>query len=320
MRAMAIPSYGSLDRLTVIEAPSLDPASHQVRVRVHAAALNPADFKVILGALKFLHARNFPMVLGYDYSGTVEAVGSRVSDLEVGAEVFGFLPYSPWNRRGSFAESLLADVGELARKPAGVSHVTAAAAATPGLTALQMLRDLGRVQDTAKRVLVTGASGGVGCLAVGIARRLGATVTAVGSGRGLELARKLGAEAVIDRKSVEPLTAAQGPFDVVLDAAAAYRWRQWRAKLAPGGTYVTTLPSLAFLADKLTSLLSATRVRFINVKSRAADLTLLGEWLVDGLEVPIDHVVPVRDVARALEQLHTGAVLGRIAVDIAGGF
>jgi NADPH:quinone reductase-like Zn-dependent oxidoreductase len=155
---------------------------------------------------------------------------------------------------------------------------------------------------------------------VGIARRLGATVTAVGSGRGLELARKLGAEAVIDRKSVEPLTAAQGPFDVVLDAAAAYRWRQWRAKLAPGGTYVTTLPSLAFLADKLTSLLSATRVRFINVKSRAADLTLLGEWLVDGLEVPIDHVVPVRDVARALEQLHTGAVLGRIAVDIAGGF
>ncbi len=319
MRAIASRSYGPLDRLAAVDLPTPDPSPNQALVRVHAAAINPADYKVILGDMKLLHARNFPMVLGYDFSGTVEATGREVSGLAHGSEVFGFLPYGPGNRRGSFAEYLVADVTELAQKPRGVSHIVAAAAATPGLTALQMLRDLAGLPNANARVLVTGASGGVGALAIGIARKLGASVTAVGSGRGLELARKLGAERVIDRKSVDVLSAAQGPFDVVIDAAAGYRWRQWRRALVPGGTYVTTLPSLQFLVDKVLSLFSNTRTSFVNVKARSADLQLLGSWLADGLEVPIDHIVAVRDVATALEQLRRGAALGRIAVDVAGG-
>jgi NADPH:quinone reductase-like Zn-dependent oxidoreductase len=320
MRAVAAPGYGPLTRLATVELPTPEPGPNQARVRVHAAALNPADYKVVLGEMKFLHARRFPLVVGYDFSGTVDAVGARASGLRVGDEVFGFLPYSPTNRRGSFAELLVADVAELAPKPPGVTHLVAAAAATPGLTALQMLRDLARVTGQGRRVLVTGASGGVACLAIGVASRLGISVTAIGSGRGLSLARRLGAERVVDRTAGDVQHLAGGPFDAVLDAAAAYRWRQWREHLAPRGAYVTTLPSLPFFVDKIASLVSRTRAKFVTVKSRAADLRLLGEWLAGGLEVPIDHVAPVRDVSRALEKLHGGGVLGRVAVEVAEGF
>jgi NADPH:quinone reductase-like Zn-dependent oxidoreductase len=320
MRVIAALRYGPLNRLEVVELPTPEPGRGEARVRVCASALNPADHKVVLGTMKFLHARNFPLVVGYDFSGTIEALGPGVAHVKTGDEVFGFLPYSSGNRRGAFAETLISRADELALKPPGVSHLQAAAAATPGLTALQALRDHGRLFGTGSRVLITGVSGGVGSLAVGIARRLGASVTGVGSGRGLELARRYGAENVIDRRSAKVTSEAEGLFDVVFDAAAAYRWRTWNASLKPGGAYVTTLPSVAFFADKIASVFSRTRSSFVIVKSRTADLRLLGEWLASGLEVPLDSTIPVRDVAKGLARLENGEVVGRIAVDVLNRF
>ena len=165
---------------------------------------------------------------------------------------------------------------------------------------------------------MTGVSGGVGSIAVGVARRLHAEVTAVGSGAGLDLARRLGATEVLDRTARVLPGDLRERFDVVFDASAAFRWREWRTALRPGGAFVTTLPSFAFVADKLRSLFSRTRVHFINVKSRAADLALLGSWLEDGLEVPISKTIAVRDVGKGLAHLHTMG--GRVAVQVAGGF
>lgn len=320
MQAMAASSYGPLQRLKAISIPRPEPGAGEVRVRVQASALNPADYKVILGKMKFLHGRKFPLVVGYDFSGTIDALGSSVSNFAVGDDVFGFLPYGPGNNRGAFAEALIAKVAELARKPAGISHTVAAAAATPGLTAILSLRDLGRLPPSGGRVLITGASGGVGSLAIGIARKLGASVTAVGSGRGLELAKRLGAESVIDRKANDFMRAAKGLFDVVFDAAAASCWGQWKSLLKPGGRFVTTLPTFAFAIDKVASLFSSTGIRLVMVKSRSSDLDLLGKWLTSGLEVPLDATVPVLNVAEALARLERGDVVGRIAVDVAGGF
>lgn len=320
MRVIATSSYGPLQQLEAMSMSEPVPRAGQVRVRVQASALNPADYKVILGKLKFLHGRKFPLVVGYDFSGKIDAVGPSAGNFAVGDDVFGFLPYGPGNNAGAFAEALIANTGEVARKPAGISHTLAAAAATPGVTAILGLRDLGKLPRSGGRVLITGASGGVGSLAIGIARKLGASVTAVGSGRGLELAAKLGAETVIDRKATDVLRAAKGPFDVILDAAAASRWSDWKSLLKPGGQFVTTLPSLSFAVDKLMSLFSSTGTGLIMAKSRAADLELLGEWLTSGLEVPIDRTIPVRELAAGLERLERGGVLGRIAVDVAGGF
>jgi NADPH:quinone reductase-like Zn-dependent oxidoreductase len=248
----------------------------------------------------------------------VDAVGPSVTGVSVGDDVFGFLPYGPGNRRGAFAESLIAKSDEIASKPARVSHETAAAAATTGLTAIQSIRDLGRLPGRGGQVLVTGVSGGVGSISVGVAKRLGAEVTAVGSGAGLDLARRLGATEVLDR-TVRPLPGdIRERFDVVFDASAAYRWRTWRGALKRAGTFVTTLPSLAFAVDKIHGLFTRTRVDFVNVKSRPADLRLLASWLEEGLEVPLASTIPVREIAQGLSRLQKAG--GRIAVRVADGF
>lgn len=317
MKAIAAPSYGPLERLTEIDLPVPMPGVGEVRVRVIASALNPADYKVVLGTMKFLHARTRPLLVGYDFSGVVEAVGAAVGELAVGDEVFGFLPYGPFNRRGAFAESLIARADEITRKPARVSHELAAAAATTGVTAIQAIRDLGGARQGSE-VLITGVSGGVGSISVAIAQRLGARVTAVGNGSGLEMARQLGAAAVIDRKQRALPGDLRDQFDVVFDAAAAYRWRTWRPALKRGGAFVSTLPSLAFAIDKLHSLFTSTRVHFVSVKSKPADLRLLASWLDDGLPVPLASTIQVRDLSRGLTQLQQSG--GRVSVRVAEGF
>ncbi len=317
MKAMAAPSYGPLAGLAQIDAPLPEPRRREVRVRVVASALNPADYKVLLGTMKFLHARNRPLVVGYDFSGTVDAVGPSVTEVKVGDDVFGFLPYGPGNRRGAFAEALIAKCDEIAPKPKSVSHEIAAAAATTGITAIQSIRDLGRLPARGGQVLVTGVSGGVGSIGVGVARKLNASVTAVCSGAGLELARRLGAVEVLDRTARDLPGDIHERFDVVFDASAAYRWREWRGALKKGGAFVTTLPSLGFAADKIASLFASTGVHFVNVKSRPGDLRLLATWLEEGLEVPL-ATVAVRDVAEGLARLQKMG--GRIGVRVADGF
>jgi len=319
IRAIALQQYGSLDGFTLIELPVPEPGKGEVRVRVHASAINPAEYKVALGELKFVHARNFPMVLGYDFSGVIEAVGEG-AEWKVGDEVFGFLPYAPSNNRGAFAEALLAKTNEIALKPTGVSHIRAAAAATPALTALQAIRDIGKLPQAGGRVLVTGISGGVGSTAIGVILKLGAVPVGVGSGRGIELGKKLGASKVIDRQHQDIFKSSDGNFDVIFDAAAAYRWKQSKGALRSGGKYITTLPSVSLFTDKLKSLFTSTNAAFVGVKSRRDDLQLLGKWLESGLPITIDSTIPVRDVAKGIKKLRGGEVLGRIAVDVINGF
>jgi NADPH:quinone reductase-like Zn-dependent oxidoreductase len=318
MKAMAAPGYGPLEHIAQIDALLPTPGRGEVRVRVVASALNPADYKVVLGTLKFLHARNRPLIVGYDFSGTVDAVGPSVTEVSIGDDVFGFLPYGPGNNRGAFAEALLAKSDEIAVKPSSVSHEIAAASATTGLTAIQSIRDLGRLPAAGGQVLVTGVSGGVGSISVGIAQKLNASVTAVGSGTGLELARRLGAVEVLDRTERHLPGDIHEKFDVVFDPSSAYRWRDWQVALKTEGAFVTTLPSIAFAADKVASLFARTRVHFVNVKSRPADLKLLAQWLNEGLEVPLATTIAVRDVAQGLAQLQKAG--GRIAVRVADGF
>ncbi|MFO1078901.1 MAG: NAD(P)-dependent alcohol dehydrogenase [Planctomycetota bacterium] len=319
MKAMGVSGYGSIDRLRVLDVPEPMPGAAEVRVRVVASALNPADWKVIEGSMRFLHGRADPLILGYDVSGTIEATGRAVDQFHVGDAVFGFLPYGPFNRRGAFAEVVNMRADEIARKPPSISHRSAAAAATPGLTALQGIADLGRLPPGG-RLMITGVSGGVGSIGVGIGVRLGAEVVAVGSGAGLEFARRMGATVVWDRTRGAVPSGAMGRFDVVFDAAAHYRWRDWRTAIRPGGAFVTTLPSAAFFADKACTLLTRTRVHLVAVKSRRDALERVAHWLADGLAAPIDSVIPVRDVAAGLERLKGGHVRGRIVVDVADGF
>jgi NADPH:quinone reductase-like Zn-dependent oxidoreductase len=196
MRAFAASKIGPIENCRIVEMPMPEPGPGQVRVRVVAAALNPADAKTILGKTGLLHAKVFPLVMGYDLSGVVDAVGPGVDDLRVGTEVFGMLAYSKRTRLGSLAEYTVLPAKWLLEKPTAMDHETAAASATSGLTALQGLRGSGRMKAGA-RVLVTGASGGVGALVIGLARVLGGSADAITSKAGLAFAQSLGAGAVV---------------------------------------------------------------------------------------------------------------------------
>ncbi len=320
MRAMCLNSYGSIDGWVKTELPAPQPRGGQVRVKVHASAVGPADSRVEQGRQKFLHGRKFPMVLGYDFSGVIDSVGPAEARWKMGDGVFGFLPYGPGNNQGAFSEFIIAQSDRVALKPSSVSHSQAAASATAALTALQSFRDQGKLRSANANVLITGVSGAVGSTAILVAKQLGARVTALGSKKGLELAQRFGADAVIDRSVANVVEKAMGPFDVVFDAAAAYRWSQWKVKLKHGGAFVTTLPSVGFVADKLMSLFSSTSVGLAQVKSKTEDLELLAKWLGEGVEVAIDSTYPVRDVAKAFNRYQQGDSLGRIVITVADDF
>lgn len=320
MKAIGTRSLGRLSSLSLVDVPQPEPGPGEVRVRVHASAVNPADVQVVRwgGPARFLHAKVSPLVPGYDLSGVVDMVGAGVEDLSVGDAVFGHLAYSGKTRQGTFAQLVTIDAKQVANKPEGVDHRTAAAAATVGLTALHALRDKARISKGA-RVLVLGASGGVGSLAVGIGKRLGVHVTGACSTYAVDFVRDLGADAVVDRKAANPLAHKQ-PFDVVFDTTGLYTYRACRRILTDSGVFVTTLPSVSFALGKLSTLLSSRRCALVMVESRRDDLEQLGRWLADGLAAPIAERVPVRDAAAALEHVTAGGLLGKVAVDVIGGF
>src|SRR4051812_30537641 len=228
MRAATRARYGSPEaiELTEVERPPL--TDDGVLVRVHAAALNRLDWDWLTGApliarpdTGFFRPRS--PLLGVDFAGTVEAVGPEVEDFTPGDEGFG-------EREGALAEYLWASAGG-ALKPANVSFEQAAATPLGGLTALQGLRDKGRVQ-AGQHVLIQGASGGVGTFAVQIAKWLGAEVTAVCSTPNVEQARSLGADHVIDYTR-EDFTRGERRYDVVFDNAGTRSWREGRRGGAP---------------------------------------------------------------------------------------
>jgi NADPH:quinone reductase-like Zn-dependent oxidoreductase len=299
-----------------IDAPTM--GKDEILVRVRAAAINPADLKVISGTDggAFLHAKNFPTAFGFDFSGVVEVVGGDVQGRSVGDEVFGFLAYSRSTRQGSFADLVAVKPDTVGDKPPSISHEEAAAAATAGSTALQALEDKGRLQS-GQRVLVNGASGGVGSYAVQIASQLGAEVWGTASAAKADFVKSLGAARVIDYKTT-PLADIYEKFDLVLDAASRSSFGEVRSILRPGGAYITLLPSLGLLAGMLRGFFSGRRCGFVMVKSRATDLNRLASWLAEGkLVASVDATFPLDEVPAALAAQQAGKVQGKVAVTVA---
>lgn len=317
MRAAILDGNGPIESVRVGELELPPMGKDEILVRVRAAATNPADMKVVTGkdGGGFLHAKNFPMTFGFDFSGVVEAVGANVRGRSVGDEVFGFLAYARSTKQGSFAEFVSVKPDTVGDKPPNVTHEEAAAAATTGSTALQALEEKGRLRS-GQRVVVNGASGGVGSYAVQIASQLGAEVWGTASGAKVDFVKDLGAARVIDYSS-GPLASVGEKFDVVLDAASKSSFQEVRSILEPGGTYVTLLPSLGFLAGILMTLFSRKSCRTVVVKSRTADLNRLAGWLAEGkLDASVDSTFPLSEIHAALAAQRAGHARGKLAVTI----
>lgn len=317
MRAVILDRNGPIESLRVgdLDEPSVGP--DEILVRVHAAAVNPADLKVVSGkdGAAFIHAKRFPTAIGYDFSGVVERVGADVQGRSVGDEVFGFLAYARGNARGTFAELVSVRADRVGVKPSGVAHEQAAAAATAGCTALQGLRDEGRLQ-AGQRVLIHGASGGVGSFAVQIAKQLGAEVWGTSSASKAELVRGLGADEVVDYRKTS-LGSLPVEFHLVLDVACRSSFQEVRSRLAHAGAYMTLLPSASLFVAMVWTLFSSKRCGLVMVKSRAADLDQLGRWLETGaIRAPIERTFALSEVTEALAAQQSGRIQGKLAIRI----
>jgi len=293
-----------------------------VLIRVRASSANPVDL-FPTSFVGYLMGGRKPVVLGTDFAGVVESVGSSVASFRPGDEVFG-------GAVGAFAEDVcVRESKAIAMKPSSVSFEQAGVVAVAGCTALQAVRDHGRL-ERGQRVLINGASGGVGTFAVQIARALGGHVTAVCSSRNVDMVRSLGAEVVVDYKKSD-FTRFDERYDLVLDIAGSHSFRRCRRVLAPRGTYVGVgaaaiqhgtggvLRAIGhFLGTRAASVVGNQRVVTLFIASLTREsMELLAELMADGRVTPvIDRRFSFSEVAAALEYMNEGHARAKVAIAV----
>lgn len=320
MKAVVRDRFG-VEALRIGEVPVPELVDDGVLVRVRASSVNRAEWYAVRGVPYFgrppmglLRPRN--PVPGGDFAGTVEAVGKDVEHVRPGDDVFG-------GRTGAFAEYVCARMA-VVRKPANLSFEEAAAVPTAAITALQGLRDKAGVQP-GHRVLVNGASGGVGTFALQIAKALGADVTAVCSTRNVDQSRDLGADRVIDYTR-DDFTRGGERYDVIFDVAGTHPWRHVRRALTPegvliqvgaptGGRVLGPLPHL--VATQLAALPSRRKAAFFLAKFNRPDMEALCQLIEDGKVRPVvERTYPMTDVADALRHVGEGHARGKVVLTI----
>lgn len=320
MQAMTYRAYGAPDVLQSTTVAMPVPEASEVLVQVHAASLNQADLYLLRG--EPLVARLFSglrrpkhPILGADIAGRVVAIGSGVKTFQPGDAVYGDLSATG---RGGFAEFVCAREEALAPKPASLSYGQAAAVPMAAVTALQGLRAAGPVA-AGERVLVHGASGGVGTFAVQLARAMGAQVTAVCSARHLEQARTFGAEHVIDYTQ-EDFTRDGRRYDLILVVNGRRSLAEYRRALSPRGRLVVAGGDVgtilqATLLGPVLSLIHRVTVRSLAARPSRDDLRFVGQLLDSGVVVPaIDRCYPLRELPEAMRYLANGHAAGKIII------
>jgi NADPH:quinone reductase-like Zn-dependent oxidoreductase len=313
MQAVEYDRYGPASVLVVRDVPRPSPGRGELLVRVRAAALNPKDVIVRSGKFWFLAGRSFPKRVGFDWSGEIVEVGPGVSGAPVGAAYYGMLD---GYQGGACAEYLVVRPADCAPKPPRLDHRDAASVPLAASTALQALRDVAHLEP-GMRVLVNGASGGVGVFAIQIAKLLGAHVTSASSAANLELCRTLGADVALDYRAADPLAGA-ARFDVVFDVFGNRSLREARRALLPRGVFVKTVPRPRDLLDVALTRCSRPRARLVIVRPRTRDLQLIAGWLDQGKVVPVvEKTFPLDRIAEAEAHVETKHTRGKVVISMA---
>lgn len=323
MQAAVYHRYGPPSVVTLSEVPKPAPAPNEVLIRIHATTVSTGDWRArslrmppgfsLLGRLVFGLLGPRQPILGTELSGVIEAVGSSVTKFKAGDEVFAF----PGEAYGCHAEyRTMGEDGPIAPKPACLSHPEAASLSFGGITALGFLRDKGGMKSGDK-VLVVGASGAVGSAAVQLARHFGATVTGVCSAGNSELVRSLGADRVIDYRTVDFATSGE-TWDIILDTTGTVKFDRAEQALAPGGRLLVVLASLAQSMGKRPKV-GGKRLIAGLVKTRVEDLHFLAALATSrDLRAVIDRLYPLADAAEAHAYVDTGRKRGSVVLSVRG--
>ena len=332
MKAAFIRRYGGNDVVELGELPAPQVGLGELLVEVHAASVNPVDFKIRDGMLKMIIPFGFPLILGNDFSGVVQAVGAGVTRFKPGDAVFARLDKK---RIGAFAEFSVVAEADAALKPANLSHIEAAAVPLAGLTAWQALFEVGGLKS-GQKVLIHGGSGGVGTFAIQFARHSGLTVATTAGARNAELVRGLGADIVIDYKAqrFEDLVS---DYDLVFDTQAGDIQHRSFAVLKRGGVLVSIAgkpdsrlvrefglnPLLGMLLDFLNrktlrlAKQHGVRYEYLFMHPSGEQLAQIGRLLTAGSVRPIvDKVFPLAQVREALTYSEAGHATGKVVVEV----
>ena len=320
MKAVVYRSYGSPDVLKIEEVEKPTVTEDGALVRVYASSVNPAEWYSMVGLFiarvsSGLFKPKDPR-LGADFAGVVEAVGSQVTDFKPGDEVYG-------GRSGAFAEYVNV-INAVTRKPANISFEQTAAVPTAAITALQGLRDHGKIQ-AGQKVLINGAAGGVGTFAVQIAKAFGAEVTGVTSTKNVELIRSLGADHVIDYAK-EDFTQSGQRYDLLFDIAGNRAWKEYKRVLTPTANFIIVGaqkgnpvigPLSHILKIKLAAIGASQKVSFFIAQFNRKDLAILRDMIEAGQVKPaVDRIYPLNEAAEAMRYLGTGHAKAKIVLKI----
>ena len=330
MKAAFIRRYGGNEVLEYGELPDPTPGPHDVLVEVHAASINPIDWKTRAGMLRRLLPYRFPLVLGSDVAGVVRACGAAATRFQPGQRVFGRVRKQ---RPGSFAEQLAVHEDDLALAPAGMPLIEAATIPLVGLTSWQVLHERGQL-TAGQEVLIHAGSGGIGTCAIQLAKRLGATVATTASARNHPLVRELGADLAIDYRETR-FEDVLGPQDLVYDTLGGETRQRSFSVLRPGGRLITIFglpdgPSARQLGASLPIAWLATALSWphhwrarrhgahyehLFMRSDGRQLAELAGFLADGSLRPIiDRTFPLAELAAAFDYSASGRARGKIAV------
>jgi len=316
MKAMVYTKFGPPDVLQLKEVEKPVPKDNEILIKVRAASANAYDWRHLradpflirlmgAGLIKPKHK-----ILGADIAGQVEAVGGNVRQFQPGDEVFGDGGY------GGFAEYVCVDENRFVLKPANLAFEEAAAVPMAALTALQGLRDKGRIR-AGQKVLINGASGGVGTFAVQIAKSFETEVTGVCSTAKMDLVRSIGADRVIDYTR-EDVTKAKEQYDLIFDTAAFRSISNYKRILGPGGIYVLAGGSIARIFQLMfKSVTRAKNMRFLVAKISQKDLLFILELMKMGkVRSIIDKRYPLNETAEALRYLEEGRARGKVVITV----
>lgn len=307
MKAVRIHAYGEHEVLKYEDVPVPVPGPDDVLIRVHAAGVNPLDWKIRKGYLRAVLPVELPLILGWDVAGEIVAVGERAQGFKVGDAVFS---RTPTERQGTYAEYVATGSSDVAKKPATLDWLEAAAVPLVALTAWQALFDVAHL-EAGQRVLIPGASGGVGMFGVQFARERGAKVYATCSTRNVDFVRELGAHEVIDytQRDIGELS----DLDVVFDTVGGETQARSFKTLRRGGTLVSAAqPPDAAAAER-----AGVTAQLIRVQPNGAQLSEIAALIDAGkVKVTLDSVFPLAETAKAHERSESGRARGKIVLQV----
>ena len=315
MKAVVFNAFGSTNQIEIMDLLQPAPQTDEVLVRVKAAAVNPKDTFIRKGYLKEFTGTVFPMQTGFDFAGEVAAVGVEADAPSVGSAVYGML--DGWEGK-TCAEYLTVKAHQLATMPASLSFEEAAALPLAASTALQALRDQAKIEP-GHAVCINGAAGGVGSMAVRIAKILGAAVTAIGSAGNHAFLRELGADHCVDYHDAD-ITASERRFDIFFDVFGNQPFDKAKPILKPKGIWVSTvLQPHVFKSVEATKSSAGQKAQLVIVAARREDLDQIRSWVeTDQLKPIIHEIYPLERLAEAHAQQETKHTRGKLVIRIDG--